>query len=42
MMYKEGNGVPQNDAEAAKWFLEAAQQGDANAQLNLGMMYQEG
>jgi len=42
MMYKEGKSVPQDDAEAVKWFLKAARQEDAKAQLNLGIMYQEG
>jgi len=26
-MYKDGKGVPQNHAEAAKWFRKAAEQG---------------
>ena len=42
VMYHEGEGVPQNHAEAAKWFRRAAKQGDAQAQFNLGVMYGKG
>ena len=42
LMYLNGRGVPQNDAEAAKWFLKAADQGYAAAQHNLGGMYDIG
>ncbi len=41
-MYTKGHGVPQNFAEAARWFRLAAEQGRALAQLNLGMMYTHG
>jgi uncharacterized protein len=41
-MYQEGRGVPQNYAEAMKWYIKAAEQGFANAQFNLGMMYAKG
>jgi hypothetical protein len=41
-MYYKGNGVPQNYAEALKWFRLAATQGHAKAQSNLGVMYDEG
>jgi len=34
-----GRGVPQDYAEAMRWFLKAADQGYAEAQTNLGMMY---
>jgi len=37
--YDTGQGVPQNYAEAIKWFRMAAEQGDAAAQYNLGSMY---
>ena len=40
--YAEGLGVPQDDAEAVKWFRKAAEQGHAKAQLCLGFMYSEG
>jgi TPR repeat protein len=41
-MYSEGEGVPQNYVEAAKWMRKAADQGDAGAQNNLGVMYAKG
>ena len=41
-MYEDGNGVPQNYAQALKWYRLAATQGYAVAQLNLGYMYQKG
>jgi hypothetical protein len=40
--YANGYGVPENDAEAAKWYRLAAEQGDADAQFNLGVMYANG
>jgi hypothetical protein len=41
-MYREGEGVPQDHAEAAKWFRLAAEQGHSDAQCDLGEMYAEG
>jgi uncharacterized protein len=41
-MYDNGNGVPENDAEAVKWYRLAAEQGNADAQSNLGGMYYDG
>jgi TPR repeat protein len=41
-MYAAGAGVPQDDAEAVKWYRMAAEQGDAGAQHNLGFMYRNG
>ena len=41
-MYDEGRGVPENDAEAVKWYRRAADQGVAYAQYNLGLMYLKG
>jgi len=41
-MYNRGDGVPENDAEAVKWFRKAADQGYADAQHNLGSMYANG
>ena len=41
-MYDRGEGVPENDAEAVKWFRLAAEQGYVNAQYNLGVMYSNG
>lgn len=40
--YAEGDGVPVNYAEAAKWFHLAAQKGHTEAQENLGVMYANG
>jgi TPR repeat protein len=40
--HSEGRGVPQNHAEAAKWFRLAADSGYAPAQANLGYAYYEG
>ena len=42
VMYYNGEGVPKNLQEAAKWFHKAAEQGDAEAQYSLGMMYNYG
>jgi TPR repeat protein len=42
LMYDKGRGVPENDAEAVKWWRKAAEQGDADAQHNLGVMHNEG
>jgi len=41
-MYAFGRGVPQNEAEAVRWFRAAAEQGDAGAQFFLGVMYEDG
>ncbi len=42
-MYERGIvGVPQDYAEAAKWYRRAAEQGERLAQYNLGIMYKEG
>jgi len=41
-MYNRGQGVPQNDKTAVKWFRLAAEQGNVYAQYNLGLMYDEG
>lgn len=40
--YDNGEGVPENDAEAVKWYRLAAEQGNALAQNNLGFMYDNG
>lgn len=42
LAYKDGHGVKQNYAEAAKWFRKAADQGHADAQFNLGLLYETG
>lgn len=41
-MYARGEGVPQDYAEAARWFRKAAELGHAGAQSNLGAMYVNG
>ena len=35
MLYSNGRGVPQSDTEAARWYKEAASQGDEYAALHL-------
>jgi len=41
-MYQYGKGVPQDDAEAVKWYRKAAEQGVAEDQYNLGVIYKFG
>ncbi|POR97032.1 tetratricopeptide repeat protein, partial [Haemophilus influenzae] len=41
-MYADGRGVKQDNFEAVKWYRKAAEQGHADAQLNLGYMYEKG
>src|SRR5207245_11134921 len=41
-MYYKGRGLPQDYAEAARWYRKAADQGYAKAQRNLGDMYHDG
>jgi TPR repeat protein len=41
-MFAAGKGVPENDAEAVRWYGLAAEQGDALAQFMLGSMYANG
>ena len=36
-MYDNGEGVPEDDATAVKWFTKAAEQGHAKAQYNLAL-----
>ena len=42
VMYRKGQGVPQDDKTAVKWYRLAAEQGYAFAQNNLGFMYGNG
>ena len=42
MMYEQGLGVPEDDAEGVKWFRRAAEQGNAKGQTYLGWMYEKG
>jgi uncharacterized protein len=41
-LYSTGRGLPQNFAEAAKWYYRAATRGNATAQYELGMAYNKG
>ena len=41
-LYANGDGVPEDDAEAVRWYRLSAEQGDAAAQYNLGWMYANG
>ena len=41
-MYDSGQGVPQDYAEALKWYRLSAEQGYADAQYNLAAMYDNG
>ena len=41
-MYAQGQGVVQDYVEAGKWYRLAAEQGNASAQYNLGVMYGKG
>ena len=41
-MYDSGQGVPQDYAEAVKWYRHGCRAGHASAQFNLGVMYTEG
>jgi TPR repeat protein len=42
VMYAKGEGVIEDDKEAASWFRKAADQGFAPAQFNLGNIYRRG
>ncbi|MYE36659.1 MAG: sel1 repeat family protein [Rhodobacteraceae bacterium] len=42
IMHERGEGVPENHAEAARWFRLAAEQGYAEAQYCLATMYESG
>ncbi|WP_439239164.1 tetratricopeptide repeat protein [Lonepinella sp. BR2919] len=41
-MYKTGDGLSQNYAQAVKWYRKAAEQGHRNAWIDLGTMYASG
>ena len=41
-LYDHGEGVPQDDKEAVKWYRMAAEQGYAEAQLHLAHLYRVG
>ena len=40
--YAFGRGVPQDEAEAVRWYRLSADQGNASAQYNLGVSYSNG
>lgn len=42
VLYFQGNGVPQDDREAARWFEKAAMADEHDAQTFIGVMYLEG
>jgi hypothetical protein len=42
IMYLNGQGVPQDYAQALYWYRKAAEQGDADTQSSLGFMYRVG
>lgn len=42
VLYFRGNGVKQNDSEAARWFEKAARAGNPDAQTFMGVMNLEG
>jgi TPR repeat protein len=41
-LYLDGRGVARDDAEAARWTLEAAKHGHLEAQYRMGRLYEEG
>ena len=42
VMYASGMGVPLDYQEAVRWYRLAAEQGNAEAQHNLGLKYEYG
>ena len=40
--YDQGDGVPRDEIEAAKWVRRAAEKGDVSAQMKLGSLYDLG
>jgi TPR repeat protein len=42
LCYELGQGVVQNDVEAARWYKYAAYQGFAEAQFKLGFLFEIG
>ncbi|MEP4051380.1 MAG: OmpA family protein [Litorimonas sp.] len=42
LVYENGDGVPKNSAEAAKWYRKAAEQNHKYAQYNLAFLYANG
>ena len=42
LMYSKGEGMPNDDKEAVKWYRLSAEQRITGAQSNLGLMYEKG
>lgn len=42
IMYANGEGVPENNRQAAYWFRKSARQGNSQAQYHLGILYANG
>jgi TPR repeat protein len=42
VLYANGDGVPQDYAQARQWYEQAADRGYAMAQTNLGVLYRSG
>lgn len=42
VMYRQGQGVPQDHQNAVTWFNKSAEQGHVEAQQNLGFQYAKG
>ena len=42
LKYLDGNGIPANEAEAARWLERAAKQGQPVAEYRLGTLYERG
>ena len=41
-MHANGRGIAQDFQEAIKWYTKSAEQGNVNAQYNLGNLYLRG
>ena len=39
--YANGQGISKDDKQASEWYRKAAEQGHADAQSNLGVMYRQ-
>ena len=42
VLYEKGQGVTQDFAESARWYLKAAEQGFPDAQFNVATLYENG
>jgi TPR repeat protein len=42
LAYDEAMGIKRDYKQASKWYTQAAEQGDAQSQVNLAIMYQQG